>query len=538
MGSASGAPAQGIPAIQIEGLPQRLFEVPVRSGNFSGLLAARNRLYVLERPMGGGSILRTLDFGPDQPRLDSFGESITQAALSGDGSRLLIRRAAGGELLIVPAGAQLPTDIREARVRMEGWRLAVNPRDEWTQMFHDAWRMQREFLFDPAMRGQDWEAIRNRYAPLVARIGDRRELDDILRQMVGELGVLHSQVRGGEYPDDPERPVAAYLGATFAPVMAGLEIRHIYRTDPELPQDRGPLARPGVAMAPGDILVAVNGRPIRTPADLDRALAHQAGEQVRLDYVRDGEARSAVTEPVGGTRESSLRYSDWVTHRRERVEAASDGRLGYLHLRAMGAGDMAEFAREFYANVEREGLIIDVRRNRGGNIDSWVIEKLLRRAWSFWQSPDQDPYWNMQQTFRGHLVVLADPLTYSDGETFSAGVKALGLGPVIGERTAGAGVWLSDTNRLVDQGIMRAAQTPQFGADGRWILEGSGVTPDIFVTNLPHATWRGEDAQLARGIEELLRALEAEPVDQPPAEPIPPRDVPGRDVPSARPPAS
>jgi tricorn protease len=523
-----------IPAIQFQGLSERLFEVPVRSGNFSGLLATRNRLYLLERPMGGGSILRTVDFGPDAPRLDTYGEGITQATLSRDGNQLMIRRATGGEVLIVPAGAQLPPDLREARVRLEGWRLAVDPREEWTQMFHDAWRMQREFLFDPALRGQDWDAIRDRYAPLVERIGDRRELDDILRQMVGELGVLHSQVRGGEYPDDPERPVPSYLGATFRPVEAGLAIQHIYRTDPELPQDRAPLTRPGVAMATGDILVAINGRPVRTLADLDRALAHQAGEQVRLDYLRGSEARSAIAHPVGAARESALRYSDWVTGRREQVEAASDGRLGYLHLRAMGAGDMADFAREFYANVEREGLIIDVRRNRGGNIDSWVIEKLLRRAWSFWQPPEQDPYWNMQQTFRGHLVVLADPLTYSDGETFAAGVKALGLGPVIGERTAGAGVWLSDTNRLVDQGIMRAAQTPQFGADGAWIIEGFGVIPDHVVTNLPHATWRGEDAQLARGIAELLRKLEAEPVVQPPAAPIPPRAVPGQDVPPFR----
>lgn len=397
-------------------------------------------------------------------------------------------------------------------------------------MFVDAWRMQRDYLFDPELRGQDWDAVRDRYAPLVERIGDRRELDDIFRQMVAELGVLHSQVRSGDVPDDPESAQPSFLGGELEANPRGMRITRIYRTDPELPGDRAPLGRPGVALRVGDIVTAVNGRAVTTQDDLARALAFQAGEQVRLDYLRNGAEGSVVAEPVSAARNAQLRYSDWVTSRREAVEAASDGRIGYLHIRAMGSGDIAEFAREFYANIDREGLVIDVRRNTGGNIDSWIIEKLLRRAWSFWEPPGQDPYWNMQQTFRGHLVVLVDPLTYSDGETFAAGVKALGLGPLVGQRTAGAGVWLSDTNRLVDQGIMRAAQTPQFGQDGRWLIEGFGVEPDIEVVNMPHASWLGEDAQLDRGIAELFRMMEEEPVRQPPAERIPPRGVGGSDV--------
>ncbi|WP_255505498.1 S41 family peptidase [Alkalisalibacterium limincola] len=297
----------------------------------------------------------------------------------------------------------------------------------------------------------------------------------------------------------------------------------VYRTDPELPNDRAPLARPGAGLREGDVITAVNGRRVADVDDIAVLLAHTAGQQVRLEVRRGREDFSVVTVPVNAERDAALRYADWVHGRREVVEAAGDGRIGYLHLRAMGAGDIADFAREFYANVDREGLVIDVRRNRGGNIDSWVIEKLLRRAWSFWQPPHQAPYWNMQQTFRGHLVVLTDPLTYSDGETFAAGVKSLNLGPVIGQRTAGAGVWLSNNNTLVDRGLMRAAQTGQFGADGRWLIEGTGVGPDIVVDNLPHATWRGEDAQLQRGIAELQRRLAEQPVVQPPAAPIRPR---------------
>jgi tricorn protease len=201
----------------------------------------------------------------------------------------------------------------------------------------------------------------------------------------------------------------------------------------------------------------------------------------------------------------------------------------------MGPNDIASFVRDFYANVDREGLVIDVRRNRGGNIDSWIIAALLRRTWAFWQPPGQAPYWNMQQSFRGHLVVLTDALTYSDGETFAAGVKALGLGPVVGTRTSGAGIWLADRNRLSDGGFARIAEFGQFGADGRWLIEGSGVSPDVEVDNLPRESYAGRDRQLETALAMLKETLAASPVVQPPAQRIPPPDQPGQDVaPAAR----
>ena len=524
-----GATAEAdLPAIAYEGLSLRLHEAPLPAGNYGGLQVTGTRLYLVERAPGSGPTLRTVELGAERPRLATFGEGITSATLSGDRSRMLVRR--GNDLFIVPAGAQMPGELADARVRAGSWRVAIEPAEEWRQMFLDAWRMQRDFLYDPEFRGVDWAAVRDRYAPLVERVGDRRELDDLLRQMVAEVGVLHSQVRGGEYPTDPESASPAFLGGTFEAAPGGLRLTHVYRTDPELPAERSPLARPGVELQVGDVVTRVNGRPVAHEGELARLLGHQVGEQVRLDVERGGEDFAVVVHPVNAGRDAFLRYADWVTGRREAVEAATDGRVGYLHLRAMGAGDMGDFVREFFASFDRDGLIIDVRRNRGGNIDAWVIERLLRRAWSFWQPPGSDPYWNMQQAFRGHLVVLMDPLTYSDGETFAAGVKALGLGPLVGQQTAGAGVWLSDTNRLVDQGLMRAAQMPQFDADGTWILEGFGVEPDIHVENLPHATYRGHDAQLERAIEELLRALEADPVPRPEGGRMAPFPTPASDV--------
>lgn len=513
------------PAVVFDGLAGRLFEVPVEAGNYSALGVADGRLYLLDRPAAPGSraSLRTIDFGPDRASLETFAEGVDQFALSADGKKLFYRLAGNGAMYIVDAGARPPGDLGPAQVRVGDWRLPLSPAEEWQQMFVDAWRMQRDFLFDPAMRGQDWEAVGERYRPLVERVGDRRELDDLLAQMVAELGVLHSQVRGGEYRSERETGSPAFLGGEFERVDAGARISRIYATDPELPSERSPLARPGVDLEVGDIITAVNGRAVNAVDDISLLLVHQAGQQVRLDYRRGGESGAVVVEPISAGAEAGLRYSDWVHSRRSRVEEASEGRFGYLHLHAMGPNDIADFAREFYANFDREGLVIDVRRNRGGNIDSWVIEKLLRRAWMFWHRPGETPFWNMQQTFRGHLVVLLDELTYSDGETFSAGVKSLALGPLIGQRSAGAGVWLSDSNRLSDRGVMRAAQWAQFSPDGRWLIEGAGVAPDIEVVNAPYRTWQGVDAQLERAIEELERRLAERPLIEANPEAIPPR---------------
>jgi tricorn protease len=372
--------------------------------------------------------------------------------------------------------------------------------------------------------------VRARYAPLLARVNDRAELDDLLAQMIAEHGILHSQVRGGEMRADPESVPGAALGAAWEEVDGGVRIARIWRTEAELPSERGPLQQPGVDAREGDVLVAIDGRPVGRIGDIAMALRQRAGQQVLLTLRRGSAApHRTVVVPVALDREVALRYGDWVQGTREAVERAGAGRIGYLHLRAMGAGDMGTFVREFYANYDRDGLVIDVRRNRGGNIDSWVIEKLLRRAWSFWQPARGAPYWNMQQTFRGHLVVLADPFTYSDGETFAAGIKALGLAPVIGMPTAGAGIWLSDRNRLVDNGLARVAEFGVFDTQGRWMVEGRGVAPDIAVDNLPHATARGADAQLAAALDYLTKQLAEQPIAPARAQPIPPRGTPGHD---------
>ena len=219
--------------------------------------------------------------------------------------------------------------------------------------------------------------------------------------------------------------------------------------------------------------------------------------------------------------DDSLRYSDWEISRRQKVEEAGGGTIGYVHLRAMGRGDIETWAREFYPVFNRQGLIIDVRNNRGGNIDSWILEKLLRRAWYYWQPRIGNPRWNMQYAFRGHIVVLCNANTASDGESFSEGIQRLGLGKVIGTRTWGGGIWLSIEDWLVDKGFATAAETGVYGPEGKWLIEGHGVDPDIVVDNLPHATFEGSDAQLDAAIQHLQDLIKKDPRPVPPAPPYP-----------------
>ncbi|MFC4933176.1 S41 family peptidase [Massilia sp. GCM10023247] len=524
-------PKQPTPGIVYAGLRERLYEVPVAPGNYRALALDDKRLYLLEAgDEPGKGTLKTLAIARSAPQPETFVTNVREFGLSGDRKHLFYRtyaKGAPGDMIVVDAGAKAPADLTKAKVKIDDWAVTSNPRMEWKQMFNDAWRMHRDFLYDARMRGVDWNAVRTRYAPLVERVTDRAELDDVLGMMVGEVGALHSQIRPGDVRRAPSEGTPASLGAVLSRTADGYRVDRVYRSEPELPSEAGPLSAPDVDVREGDIITAVNGKSLAQSRDIADLLLDTAGKQVLLHVkkpdARPGSApRAVIVTPVPMATHASLRYADWEQGRAQQVDSASKGRIGYLHLRAMVARDINAFARDFYANINKEGLVIDVRRNNGGNIDSWIIEKLLRRPWAFWAANGRQPYPNMQNSFRGHLVVLMDELTYSDGETFAAGVKALKLGPLVGKRTAGAGVWLSDGNGLADNGMARVAENGQFSSEGEWLIEGVGVTPDVEVDNLPHETFKGRDRQLEVALELLEKKLKEQPVKQWKPSEIPP----------------
>ncbi|PMG79665.1 peptidase S41 [Shewanella sp. 10N.286.51.B7] len=503
-----------------KGIKQRLWQVPIAAGNYDKLTVLKDKFYLLDTHANKTS-LKLVKFDHLSADVSEFAADIADYQVSANGEKLLITKLSNpSELHIVSAGDKLPAELKNTKVDTAQWQLAISPMQEWQQIFEDAWLMHRDSFYDKNMRGKDWAEIKKKYQPLLARLTDRNELNDIFKQMMGELDALHSQVRGGDIAKN-DTATGASLGARLTQTSKGIVISHIYQNDPELPSQASPLARIEVDAKEGDIILAINGKPVTNIAEVTQGLRNQAKKQVLLELKRGKYSHSTIVVPHENNTDAKLRYLDWVNNNATKVTEASDGKMGYLHLYAMGSGDIESFAREFYTNYDKEGLIIDVRRNRGGNIDSWIIEKLLRRAWAFWQPTHGSASTNMQQTFRGHLVVLADQMTYSDGETFSAGIKALGIAPVIGKQTAGAGVWLSGRNRLTDKGMARVAEYPQYAMDGRWIVEGFGVTPDIEVDNLPYATFSGVDAQLNKAISYLKDEMVQTPILPLKALPIP-----------------
>jgi tricorn protease len=515
--------------IDFTGLNERLYQVPLASGQYDGLQTDGKRLWWLESGADRKQTLKSLSIDNTGATPEVLSADVHRYAFSADRKKMMVERGEGAhEIMIIDAAPKLPGELARHIVRWSDWQIATDPKDEWRQMFADAWRMHRDTFYDTAMRGVDWAAIRRKYEPLVARLTDRAELGELLGMMTAELGTLHSQIVMPDLPNGAPEPAMAGLGARFSRQADGFRVEHIALTDPELPDQRPPLAQASVDLHVGDVITAINGRATREVQDLSELLRGQAGHQVLISFKRGngsngGAEQQRIVKPVTILRERALRYEDWSRTRAEAVQKAGQGRIGYLHLNAMVPDDIANFAREFYAQVDRDALIIDVRYNNGGNIDSWVLNTLMRRVWMYWQDrlPGGAPYIsNMQDTFRGPMVVLANGLTYSDGETFTEGFKRLKLGPVIGQRTAGAGVWLSDQNRLADKGMARAAELAQILPDsGQQIIEGVGVTPDIEVDNLPRASFEGHDAQLDRAIAELKKRMAEQPTTM--AKPLP-----------------
>lgn len=516
--------------IEFEGLHNRLQRAPVSPGNYGQLVATEKRLMWVSWPdrHSRDQHLMAIDLTHDDPEAKTIVEGAGSYEMSGDGSSLLIRKDGG--LFVIDSGAGPGVNLQENRVPLGNWSFRLDPATEWSQMFIEAWRLERDYFYDRGMHGVDWLAMLARYEPLVARVRTRAELSDLIASMVSELSALHTFVYGGDMRGGSDNISVGRLGARWHldRDRGGYVIDHVYQSDPDDPDRRAPLAEPHVNVVSGDVVTAINGMSLADEPFASRHLRAKVGAQVRLSIVPgDGsDPRDVIVTPIGNRAERDLRYHEWEYTRRLRVEDASEGGIGYVHLRAMGGGDIAQWARDFYPVFDRKGLIIDVRHNGGGNIDSWILGKLLRKAWFYWQPRVGSPTWNMQYAFRGHMVVLCDAQTGSDGEAFAEGFRRLGLGKVIGTRTWGGEIWLTSSNVLVDNGIATAAEFGVYGPEGVWLIEGRGVEPDMIVDNTPYATFQGQDAQLQAAIAHLEALIAADARDVPETPPHPDKSGP------------
>jgi tricorn protease len=535
-GDRKGGPAAAAPLLNAanpviyEGIQSRLWEVPVPAGRYDQLHVSDKALYMLETeaPDEKGEVhsrLLAVEIKRRDADLSVLRTDVKGFKVSSDGAKLLIRER---DDLFVTEATQKPVDsLDKAKINLDPLSFSFQPREDWKQMFLDAWRMHRDYFYDKGMHGVDWKAMLARDQPLVGRVTDRSELDDALSYMVSEVSALHTFVFTPDMRKGDDDVKVASLGARWVrdDSQGGYRLEHIYASDPDYPEGLSPLQKPGIGIHEGDVILDINGRSTLSVPDAGALLRNQSGLQVLLSVqpASKGVPFSRVVVPIDDSAARKLRYSDWEESRRQRVDKAAANSIGYIHLRAMGEKDFEQWERDYYPVLDRPGLILDLRHNQGGNIDSWLLSRLSRRDWMWWAPRDSKPVSNMQFAFRAHLVVLVDAWTSSDGETMANGVRHLGLGKVVGTRTWGGGIWLSFDNTLVDDGLASAAESGSYIPGEGWTVEGSGITPDLVVDNPPAAAFRGEDPQLDAAVKYLQAEIAKDP--RPLPQPPPPLDL-------------
>ena len=510
--------------IDLDGITDRLVAFPVPEGRYTRVRGLKNKVLFSSEPVEGALDTDWFSSGPPpakaklelydfaERKTETLVEGITDFELSGDAEKIIYR--AGDRLRVLKAGEK-PNDEDEPG-RKSGWldlgriKVSVTPPAEWAQIYRDAWRRQRDHFWNADMSGVDWEGVYERYLPLLARVGTRAEFSDLLWEMQGELGTSHAYEFGGDYREEPSYP-QGFLGAdlSYDAETESYRVEHIVRGDVWDDKSGSPLGRPGVNVRAGDRLLAVNGRRVSRETPPAALLVHQTESEVALSVApADGGAPRTVTVKTLRD-ERPARYREWVECNRAFVHEATNARVGYIHIPDMGPEGFAEFHRGFFAEANREGLLIDVRWNGGGHVSSLLLEKLARRPLGYVVPRRGEPQPYPDLAPRGPMVALTNEQAGSDGDIFSHAFKMMKLGPLIGKRTWGGVVGINVTESLLDGSITTQPEFSFWFEDVGWGVENYGTDPDIEVDSRPQDYVAGRDPQLERALEELERLLEA-----------------------------
>ncbi|MFW6175597.1 MAG: S41 family peptidase, partial [Acidobacteriota bacterium] len=530
---ADGAPAATDPSIPLridfDGLADRVARVPVAFENYQNLVALEGKLLYTEgdpfyygRQDGPGS-LRIHLFDLEEREAEQLAGDVQGGAVSEDGQKFLVRKRSGFKLYDLAKPKADPKTVST-----DGLRAWIDPKEEWAQIFDEVWRRFRDFFYVPNMHGYDWEGLREQYRPLLAHVGHRSDLNYLISEMIAELNVSHAYIAGGDF-DLPDRPKVALPGARFEldPEAGRYRIADVYEGDNHEPKYRSPLEEIGVDVREGDYVLAIDGEELTADDNPYRMLRFKADRPVELtlnDRPTEEGARTVSYEPI--TEEDDLIYLDWVTANRERVERMTDGRVGYIHVPDMGGDGIQEFVKHYYGQIRKEGLVLDVRNNGGGNVSAMLIQRLQRELLAAQVSRTSEfvnPY--PGTVFHGHLVAVMNENSASDGDIFPAMFKEAGLGPLVGKRTWGGVIGISGRGPLIDGGDVRVPEFGFLSKDGEWVIEGYGVDPDVEVDNDPKSVLEGRDPQLETAVEILLQKIEEDP-KRLPGRPAPPVKTP------------
>ncbi len=505
--------------LDVAGLAERIVPFPVEAGRYDKLRAVKGGVVWLELPRAGelGETVigaaeeypqsRLVRYDLAQCRRSVEVEALDEYSVSADGARLAYRTSESLEIK--------PTGLDEVvSVDLDRIRVTVEPPAEWTQMYHETWRLMRDNFWRADMAGVDWAAMADRYRPLLDRIGSTDDLRDVLWELQGEMGSSHAGLLPPAAGGDPAL-AQGLLGADVERAEDGTwRIARILPGESSVIGARSPLAAPGVAAAPGDLIVAVDGRPVDPDLGPNALLAGKADKPVELTLRRDGADRRAVVVPLAS--EHAARYYDLVARQRAAVCEASGGRLGYLNIPDMMARGWAEFHRDLYTEFRRDGLIVDLRDTQGGDAGQLVAEKLARRIIGWNVSRYEEPSSYPAEAPRGPIVAITDEYASSGGDIVIQALKSYGIATVVGTRTWGGVIGVDLKYELVDGTLVAQPKYAWWFADVGWAVENHGVDPDVEVTIAPHDWAAGRDPQLDTAVRLALQALEQRTPAAPP----------------------
>jgi tricorn protease len=503
--------------IDFAGLPDRIEALPFPPGNYRSLSVNDSHLFFLNADEGD---YNRFEFRPKGPRiLSAFSYDKRETAeviggisgyrLSADGSHVIYQK--GGELGIIPASA---VNSQGNSISLTDLKMRIEPLAEWTQIFNEAWRLERDFYYEPGMHGIDWPAMKKKYGKLLAYASCRQDIRYLVGELIGELNTSHTYVYGGDRKRQAERVNVGLLGADYdIDAACNLYVfKKIYRVPDWSRETVPPLAGPGVDVHVGDYLLQVNGVDVTTEANIYSYFLDTAGEHLTLlvnsKPTKTG-AKEIVVRTVSG--ELGLRYLDWVEHNRRVAEEASDGQIGYIHMPDTYMNSALEFPKYFYAQMRKKGLIIDGRFNGGGLDPDIFLRRLDKPVHAYWTRRNSHDQTIPDFATRAHMVCLTNRQAGSGGDMLPMEFRLRGMGPIIGTRTWGGLVGVSASIPLIDGGVLTAPDYRIYDREGNWLIENVGVEPDVTVDLHPAEVARGHDAQLMKGIEILLQKIKEDP---------------------------
>ncbi len=507
-------------SIDLDGLAERTIALDVAPSNYFSLNFTDGKLFYLVRPFtpGGGrgnqhgtTSLKFYDMKDREEK--TVLKKCNGYELSADGKKVFYSDS--GKWGLVKAEAdQKPSDkpLRTAEMKSR-----VDPRAEWQEMFRDAWHQEKDFFYDPGMHGVDWDHMYKRYGQLVPYVAHGMDFSYLLGELIGELNCSHSYVRPGDVPR-PDRIGTGLLGCDFTLERENDMYRfgRIFRDRDWNGGTELPLNQPGLDVKPDEYLLAVNGVELKAPTNPFSLLVDTAGKEVVLTVgpEPDGQnSREITVVPVSSER--NMRYEAWVQKNRRLVDKLSDGRIGYLHMPNTAVGGQQGFAKGYYPNLRKEGLIVDERFNGGGFIPDFFMNILRQKLANLWK-PRYGQDWRSPGTaFVGHMAMISNGYAGSGGDALPYYFKYYDLGPVIGTRTWGGLVGISGGLRLMDGGAVTVPTFGVFDVNGKWDVENHGVDPDIELDNLPDQEIAGRDPQLEKAVEVLLQQIKEDPVKIP-----------------------